>query len=159
MTMWDALQLLSLRRAFHLIIAAPAEPRDDEELSVHRPDDPGALLGNDLGALYDGLHSLPGVVDADAAVLADGGEEAAALAELRAVQLVAVTLELDPRRGIVRIGGCKVAEVPDAGGAVEGGGEEDVLRQRVELDQLRAKKVNNSITIINMTLIRKCQNI
>ena len=81
MTMWDALQLLSLRRALHLIIAAPAEPRDDEELSVHRPDDPGALLGNDLGALYDGLHSLPGVVDADAAVLADGGEEAAALGD------------------------------------------------------------------------------
>ena len=54
-----------------------------------------------------------------------------------------MTLELDPRRnGGVRIGGCKVAEVPDAGGAVEGGGEEDVLRQRVELDQLQANEVN-----------------
>ena len=134
---------LQARCVFHLIIAAPAESGDDEELSVHGPDDPGPLLGHDLGALYDGLRSLPGVVDADAAVLADGGEEAAALAELRAVQLVTVTLELDPRRDIFRIGGCKVAKVPDACVAVEGGGEEDVLGQRVELDQLEAKKVNN----------------
>ena len=142
---------INLTRPHHPVCSAetaPAESGDDEELSVHRPDDPGALLGDDLGALDDGLHSLPGVVDADAAVLADGGEEAAALAELGAVQLVAVTLELDPRRcGVTlgRVGVGEVGEGPDAGGAVEGGGEEDVLGQRVELEQLQAKKVNKVV--------------
>ena len=50
-----------------------------------------------------------------------------------------MALKLDPRRGIVRIGGCEVAEVPDAGGVVEGSGE-DVLGQRLELDQLQGKE-------------------
>ena len=68
-------------------IKAPAESRDDEELSVQGPHDPGALLGDDLGALYDGLGAVSGVEDPDAAVLADSREEPAALAELGAVQL------------------------------------------------------------------------
>ena len=76
------------------------------------------------------------------------------LAELGAVQLVAVTLELDPRCGIVRIGGGEVAEVPDVGGVVEGGGEEDVFGQQVELDQLQGKKSLESNNIL--AFIKKC---
>ena len=52
--------------------------------------------------------------------------------------LIVVPLELDPRRCLFRFG--KVAEVPDADGTVEGGGEDDILGQRVELDQLQIKQ-------------------
>ena len=65
-----------------------------------------------------------------------------------------MTLELDPRCGIVRIGGGEVAEVPDVGGVVEGGGEEDVFGQQVELDQLQGKKSLESNNIL--AFIKKC---
>ena len=61
--------------------------------------------------------------------------------------------EFDPRDCRVRVRR-DVAEVPDADGAVEGGGEDDVLGQRVELDQLQAKgpKVNTGPFFFNANI-------
>ena len=60
------------------------------------------------------------------------------LRDVMSTDLIVVPLELDPRRCLFRFG--KVAEVPDADGTVEGGGEDDILGQRVELDQLQIKQ-------------------
>ena len=64
-----------------------AESGDNKELSVVGPHDPGALLGDDLCALYYWLGTGSGVEDADATVLAHRRQEPAALAELGGVQL------------------------------------------------------------------------
>ena len=76
----------------HRSLALPREARDDEVLAVERPHDPGSLLGHDLAALEERGGGGAGVEEADLAIAADGGEEAAALGPLHAVDLVRVAL-------------------------------------------------------------------
>ena len=72
---------------------APAEPSDNQVVSVEDPHDPGTLLGSDVAPNADSIRAATGLEDPDTSVLTGCSQVVATGAPVHTEQRLCVTLK------------------------------------------------------------------